>query len=206
MKKDPEPENDLRSRALELAYRFLIGNPLKRFFTAIFLGGITLIGGEGLLYLLTEYVLNEYGSMVRNSAKNLDEDANWLTVRNSGLVLCAIGIGLHLMLFGYEQWQASKKAQKDQKKLKAQLVGKLRDIAIGFADEGISRSAGYMIDDLREAKRLALELKPELPEAILSDPIFAVVADPKVDASATKPYLGVTATELQSFADRLANQ
>ncbi|WP_299945249.1 hypothetical protein [uncultured Ruegeria sp.] len=195
---------DLPSEILDLVKYILIGNPLRRFFTVVFLGGVSLIGGDYLWPLIIQAVTDASDQVINSSDSKGEEGTDWLTVRNSGLIICATGVFLHIIYFFYEQRAKKRLEENERRNKKAQLVGVLREIANGFHDSNISRGPGFMADDIRAAKVLAKALKPCLPDEIVSDRIFAVILDPKIDADAIFPYEGVEVNNLGKFAEKLA--
>lgn len=186
--------------------RIFLGNPLRKFFTAVFSAGVLLVSPSFLGWVL-EVLVTAFGYPSPQPKSTTFSE-------HIGALLIAVGIVGNILLYLIEKVSDCRRRERKErerfgrtiaatKKTANKLAGLLRFIAREYEDETISKEGGHCAEKKLQASKLAKNLEADENWCAVSNPKFHTVCDPPICTSGIYPYFNTTSGDLKLLADQI---
>lgn len=182
--------DSLVKRALEFFFR----TSFKRVLSSMIVLGVGLLG----------LAWPDIAALVLETVGHPEESGTFVTFAQfTGFGMIATGFAGHLVLFLIEKRGERRAEKATEHAAAAKLVAEVRVLIRGFREPLIPRDAGYYNQQIAECQKAATAFRRIGRQELLADPVLAGIANPKFDASKTKPYFDLELDDLEALVRRI---
>lgn len=182
-----------------LLVRLFWGHPLRRFFTLVFLAGVSMLTPS-----LLELLVLLAGDLARPAP---DQPADGTSVlERVSIALIVIGIVGNVVLYAIELRSESAREEQTIVQRARRLAGYIDAIAHAYEDRSVRKEPGHFAEQKSKAKALASSLRDGWHSPLIADRVFVTVCEAPICTSGFMPYLDTTPDDLKRLAARLRTE